>query len=200
MPVPARCLRVGVVLLLSLSPGLVEESSAEQGGLAILGIGTGSGTIMCTQCTHAGNMGGSTATIQVVWLARPHLCVGFTADWWWHFTDTWERGTWDFTPAAFYYPFSRRRFFIGGGPSYSMILATVNDSAALTRHGWGFATEMGYDVAPRRLVAFTPYIQYSWAWVGNIDYPLGSNVTFARGWKHDVLSVGLGLTFHESHR
>ncbi len=156
---------------------------------------------MCTGCTHAGNMGGSTLTMQVAGSASPRLRVGSTLDWWWHSTDTWERGIWDLEAVVLYYPWTvRRGFFIGGGPSYSLMWATVTDNTALQRHGWGVAAEMGYDIAPRSAVSLTPLLQYSYAWVGDIYYPLGSDVLFARGWKHEVVSLGLGVSLHERRR
>ncbi len=116
-------------------------------------------------------------------------------------TDTWERGIWDLEAVVLYYPWTvRRGFFIGGGPSYSLMWATVTDNTALQRHGWGVAAEMGYDIAPRSAVSLTPLLQYSYAWVGDIYYPLGSDVLFARGWKHEVVSLGLGVSLHERRR
>src|SRR6266480_6460306 len=73
----------GFLIAVCSSPILVKESLA-QGGRAVFGFGTGSGTIMCTACRNAGNVGGSTALIQVGGPATPHLQVGFSADWWWH--------------------------------------------------------------------------------------------------------------------
>jgi hypothetical protein len=91
----------------------------------------------------------------------------------------------------------RSGFFIGGGPSYSMMVASVTDSTGLQRHGWGFAAELGYDIVPRKAFSLTPYCQYSYAWVGDIYYPKGSATPFARDWKHQVVSIGLGVTYHE---
>ena len=81
-----------------------------------------------------------------------------------------------------------------------MIFATVTDSTALQRHGGGFAAEMGYDIRPRSTISLTAFVQYSYAWVGNIDYPLGSGIPWARGWKHQVVSLGVGVTLHERKR
>jgi len=174
-----------------------EAHAQEGGGIATFGGGTGSGTIMCRACTHAGNMGGSTMSAQFAEQVSEHVRVGAAVDWWWHERDTWERGVWDATVAVFYYPGTLRRgFFVGGGPTYSLILATVTDSTALQRHGWGLATEMGYDLSPRSSVSLTPFLRYSYAWVGDIYYPIGSGIPFARGWKHEVLSLGLGVTLH----
>ena len=164
---------------------------------ATFGVGTGSGTIMCSACTHAGNMGGSTLSLQLTSSPQPHLRVGGTVDYWWHSRDTWERGVWGLSGVAFYYPGTMRRgFFIGGGPSYSMMWALVNDSAGLQRHGWGVLTEMGYELRTQSSLALTPYVQYSYAWVGDIEYPIHSGIPWARGWKHQVVSLGLGVTWH----
>jgi len=190
----------GFLVAVFASPLLVKESLA-QGGRAVFGFGTGSGTIMCTACRNAGNVGGSTALIQVGGPATPHLQVGFSADWWWHdFSSPQpsEEGIFDLAVSLFYFPSTEHhRFFIEGGPALSEAYATVSDSTALQRHGWGFTAGIGYDVAPRWVVSLTPRLAYSYAWVGDINYPLGSNVPFARGWKHEVVSLGLGLTFHE---
>ena len=193
------------VLVVAIGLCLSSSAARAQGGLAAtLGVGTGSGTIACSACTHAGNMGGSTATLQVVQKVSPYLRVGWTADGWWHSRDDWERGVWALNAVVFYYPRTVRRsgFFIGGGPSYSMMVATVTDSTGLQRHGWGLAGELGYDMGPQSSLSvtslsLTPYFQYSYAWVGDIYYPKGSSTPFSRGWKHQVVSVGLGVTYHE---
>ena len=109
--------------------------------------------------------------------------VGFSADWWWHdFSSPQpsEEGIFDLAVSVFYYPSTEHhRFFIEGGPALSEAYATVTDSLALQRHGWGFTTGIGYDLAPRWVVSLTPRLAYSYAWVGDIYYPLGSNVPFA---------------------
>jgi hypothetical protein len=171
------------------------------GGLAgTLGVGLGSATIACSACTHGGKMSGTSYTIQLVERVSPQLRAGWTTNAWWHSENDWERGIWDLNAVLFYYPSTDRRFFIGGGPSYSMMYATVTDSAALQRHGWGFTSEMGYDLRPRSGASLTPFVQYARAWVGDIYYPKGSGIPWARGWKHQVLSVGLGVTLHNRKR
>jgi hypothetical protein len=175
--------------------------SPHDGGLAgTLGVGSGSGTIACSACAHAGTMGGTSFTIQLVQRVSPHLRAGWTTDWWWHSADDWERGIGDLSAVLFYYPSTDPRFFIGGGPSYSMMYASVTDSTALERHGWGVVAEMGYELRVRSAASLTPFVQYSRAWVGDIYYPKGSGIPWARGWKHQVLSVGLGVTFHNRKR
>ncbi len=194
-------LRIGLCLCCSVV--LAGTSLAQEGSrfAATLGVGTGSGTIMCSACIHAENMGGSTLSLQLTSSPQPHVRVGATLDTWWHSRDTWERGVWDLSAVAFYYPGTiHRGFFIGGGPSYSMMWAMVNDSTGLQRHGWGVLTEMGYELGPQSRLSLTPYVQYSYAWVGNIYYPIHSGIPWARGWKHQVLSLGLGVTFHNRKR
>ena len=168
---------------------------------ATLGYGTGSGTIVCTACTHAGNMGGATATLLLTSSPKPHVRVGASLDYWAHARDTWERDIWGLSVVALYYPGTvRHGFFIGGGPTYSMMFATVSDSTALQRHGWGILTEMGYELRPRATFSLMPYVQYTYARVGDIYYPKDSGVLWAQGWRHAVVSVGLGLTYHPHPR
>ncbi len=179
----------------------IPPDKVHDGGLAgTLGIGSGSGTIACNACAHAGSMGGTSFTIQLAQRVSPHLRAGWTTDVWGHSGDGWEREIGDLNAVLFYYPSTERRFFIGGGPSYSMMYASVTDSTALQRHGWGFMAEMGYDLRPLSGASLTPFVQYSRAWVGDIYYPKGSGIPWARGWKHQVLSVGLGVTFHNRKR
>jgi hypothetical protein len=188
------------LLAIGLCLASTRAYAQEDGGIAMFGGGTGSGTIMCSACTHSGNMGGSTMSAQFLERVSGHVRAGLTADWWWHERDTWERGIWDVTAVFFYYPGTMRRgFFVGGGPVYSILLATVDDSTALQRHGWGFGAEMGYDLSPRSSVSLTPFLRYSYAWVGNIYYPVDSGIAFARRWKQELISLGLSVTLHIRH-
>jgi hypothetical protein len=145
-------------------------------------------------------MSGTSYTIQLVQRVSPHVRAGWTTDVWSHSEDGWERDILDLNAVLFYYPGTERRFFIGGGPSYSMMFASVTDTTALQRHGWGFISVMGYDARPRSGVSLTPFVQYSRAWVGDIYYPKGSGIPWARGWKHQVVSLGVGITWHNRRR
>jgi hypothetical protein len=200
-------LRLAPIVLLGACVGgrarLAETApdSPQDGSLAgTLGVGSGSGTIACSACTHAGSMGGTSFTIQLAQRVSPHLRAGWTTDWWWHSADDWERDIGDLGAVLLYYPSTEQPFFIGGGPSYSMLYASVTDSTALQRHGWGFTSEMGYELRLHSTASLTPFVQYSRAWVGDIYYPKGSRIPWARGWKHQVLSVGLGVTLHNRKR
>lgn len=170
------------------------------GGVAgTIGVGSGTGTIACSACAHAGSMSGTSWTIQLMKRVSPQLRAGWTVDTWLHSGSDWERGTWDLNAVLFYYPSIERGFFIAGGPGYAMMYATVTDTTALQRHGWGFMAEMGYEQRLRS-ASLTPFVQYSRAWVGDIYYPKGSGIPWAQGWKHQVLSVGLGVTFHNRRK
>ena len=182
-----------------------EDNSPQDGWVggfqSTIGVGTGSATLECSVCTHAGNMGGSTLTIQLAQRVSPHLRVAATTDAWWHSQDDWERGVWSLNAMLFYYPARLRSgFFLGGGPSYSMMFASATDSTALQRHGWGFSTEIGYELRPGARISLTPFAEYSRAWVGGIYYPHGSGIPWAQDWKHQVVSVGLGVTFRDLRR
>ena len=182
--------------------GCARAALAQEGSKleATLGVGTGSGTIMCEACTHAGNMRGSTWTLQLSSSPGPSVRVGANVDYWAHSTDTWERDLWSVSVVAFYYPGTvDRGFFIGGGPNYAMMYASLTDTSALQRHGWGVLTEMGYELRPRAKWSLTPYVQYSYARVGDIFYPKDSPILWASNWRHSVVSVGLGITYHAHH-
>lgn len=190
-------LRIGVGMCVSVVPAralLAQDRSRLE---ATLGFGAGSGTIMCSACTHSGNMGGATYTLQLTSSPQPHVRVGATLDYWAHARDTWERDIWSLSVIGLYYPGTLRRgFFIGGGPSYSMMWASLTDSTALQRHGWGIVTEMGFELRPQVTLSLTPYVQYAYAHVGDIYYPKGSGNLWARGWRHEVVSIGLAVTYH----
>jgi hypothetical protein len=192
-----------IALALGLSIVITAVSPAQGGRdyVGWFGLGTGSGTIMCSACEHAGNMGGSTLSLQLAAGVSKHVRLGSSLDTWWHSRDSWERGVWNLNALALYYPWTvRRGFFVGGGPTYSLIWAVLPGDSGLQRHGWGVTAEMGYDIVPRSKTSLTPFVEYSYAWVGDISYPVGSGIPWARGWRHQVVSVGLGVTFHESKR
>jgi hypothetical protein len=197
-----RVLRFTTLLFAAFSSPLLVEDSLAQGGRFAFGFGSGSATIWCSACRYNGNVGGTTAMFQ--FNSDPttlHLRFGVSSDWWWHSGTSpqgWDRWTITLAPSVFYYPWTvRNGFFLEAGPALVAALARVTDSTALRRHGWGFTLGVGYDVAPRWKVSLTPRLAFTYAWVGDIYYPLGSNVLFARGWRHEVLSLGLGITLHQ---
>ena len=189
--------RLGLCLCATITLASQSPAQTQSRFEATLGVGTGTGTIRCSACTHAGNMGGTTYTLQLFASPQPQVRVGAMMDCWGHATDTWERDLCSLSVAALYYPRTLRHgFFIGGGPSYGMMWASLTDTTALLRHGWGMITEMGFELRPRSTFSLTPYAQYSYAYVGDIYYPKDSGIPWARGWKHSVVTVGLGLTYH----
>jgi hypothetical protein len=182
-------------------PDRPRDENPHLGGLAgTFGVASGSGTIACSACAHAGSMSGTSFTIQLVKRVSPQLRAGWTTNAWWHSGDDWGLGIWDLSAVLLYHPSTERGFFIGGGPSYAMMVATVTDSTGLQRHGWGFTSAMGYELRLRSATSLTPFVQYARAWVGDIYYPKDSGIPWARGWKHQVLSVGLGVTFHNRRK
>jgi hypothetical protein len=137
--------------------------------------------------------------------ANPHLRVLFDYDEWWHPASSaagvtgpdFDKITENFTASAQYFPWTMRRgFFLEGGLGLTVAKVWVSDTSGLRRHGLGLTVGAGYDLFPGRSVSPTPRFAFSYGSIGRIYYPLGTHNLWADGWKHEILSLGLALTFH----
>lgn len=198
MRAPAHPLLVAATVLL-VGRGVplpADGQNTRHGFWTVLGLGTGSANISCDGCSSGWNYGGPTLIAQLGGTMNPHLRVGFGLDEWWHFpSDTADKLLKTATGLLHYYPFVRSGLYVEGGAGWSRAEARVGRAFA-KGDGLGLVSGLGYDIPVLRGLMLTPRVTYAYALIGGLKYRAGGS-TFTRGWKHEVLSVGLGLTIHE---
>jgi hypothetical protein len=100
-----------------------------------------------------------------------------------------------FTGTVTFYPQASSGFFLkaGAGASYvSTDLEAGTLSVSVSKTGWGVLAGMGYDLRVGRNVSLTPCINYHFGKPGD----LSADGDTLPGWKQDVVSLELGITFH----
>jgi len=179
--------------------------AAQNATVGAFGLGWGQGTITCTMCSSNGTYDGVTLRLSYGKTVNRHLRALFDYAEWSHLGTSgggvtgsdWEKDTEDFTASLEYFPWTvRHGFFLEGGLGLTVAKVWVTDTTGLRRHGWGVKAGIGYDLFPTHSISVAPTIAFSYGSIGSIYYPLGSSTLWAAGWKHEVVSAGLDLTFH----
>ncbi len=193
-----------VMLLASSIPSRAQDSLQRRGWL-VLGFGTGLADIAChgDGCTSGWNVHGPTLLETVGLMLTPHLGVGVGLDQWWRSPSDSE-ATNTGTVMLHFYPSVRAGAFVEVGAGLSRAEVRLNGSTVAEGRRWALMAGVGYEVRVLRFtrtdgtydVTVTPRVSYVYSPIGELRYAAGSP-PFATGWRHQVLSAGLGvgLTF-----
>ncbi|HKE89835.1 MAG TPA: hypothetical protein VKB45_05840 [Gemmatimonadales bacterium] len=190
----ARSVVVAAVILLASG----KPASAQSDSVALwfqFGFGTGAARIACDGCRSGWNLHGPSFAISVVQPLTRRVGIGVGVD-------TWARDPADSeatntgTLFVHYYPTVRRRLFVeaGAGPSEAAV-GLKGDTVAYGK-GWALMAGIGYDLrlfnTGAAYIILVPRVSYFYGSIGNLTYAAG-RPPFATGWKHQVLSAGIGL-------
>ena len=94
------------------------------------------------------------------------------------------------------YPQATGGFFVKGGLGTSYVSSDFQEgsfSSSISKWGWGFLVGAGYDLRVWRNISLTPCVNYHYGKPGDISL---QGVTVLPGWKQNVVSFELGVTFH----
>jgi Outer membrane protein beta-barrel domain len=198
---------VGAALLLLTSSIPTRAQDSDRRAWALLGLGTGSANIACDGCTSGWNLHGPTLLGTGGLMLTPHWGVGIGLDQWWRSPADSEATSLG-TVMLRYYPITRAGAFVEAGVGYSRAEVRLDGSRVAKGRSWGLMAAVGYDVRVLRWncpgsttcdLMLTPRVSYVYSPMGDVRYAAGSP-PFATGWRHQVLSVGLGVglstTFH----
>ena len=188
-----RSLVAAAVILLAYSfPTHAQDNGHD--GWGVLGVGTGAANIACNGCTSGWNLQGPTLLGTVGQMIRPHLGVGIGLDQWW-LSPADSEATSLGTILLHYYPLVRAGAFFEAGVGYSRAEVRLDHTRVAKGRGLGLMAAVGYDVWPKGGdIGFTPRLSYVYSPIGTLKYAAGSP-PFATGWRHQVLSAGLGVGF-----
>jgi hypothetical protein len=94
------------------------------------------------------------------------------------------------------YPSATGGFFLKGGFGASFVETSAEFDAfdvSLNKTGWGVLAGIGYDIRVGRDISLTPCINYTYGKPGDLVFE-GEDIL--PGWKQNVVSFELGITFH----
>ena len=193
-----------VMLLASSIPVRAQDSLQRRGWLA-LGLGTGIADIACQGdgCTSGWKLHGPTLLATVGLMLTPHVGVGLGLDQWWRSPSDSE-ATNTGTVILHYYPSVRAGAFVEVGAGLSRAEVRLDGGKTAEGRRWALMVGVGYEARVLRFertdgiydVTLTPRVSYVYSAIGDLTYAAG-RPPFASGWRHQVLSAGLGvgLTF-----
>ena len=155
------------------------------------GLGYGSANVSCDNCISGSRTGGPTLFLKLGGTPSRDLLIGASFNGWTHDLNGANETMGNVTASLFYYPVTTSGFFLTGGLGFSAY--NINSSPEVNGSGWGFTGGVGYDVRVGRNISLTPVVNYTYGALGDFEVP---GIGTARGWKQNVIDVGLGVTFH----
>ena len=191
MDTTARVITLLTALSCAATAARAQYPQRREGFWLGLGVGYGSANIACDNCNPGPRMDGYTAFIKLGGTPSRNVRLGASLNVWSHETNSLNESLGNITASVFYYPVTRSGFFLTGGLGFSAY--NLDSSPEVNGSGWGFTTGAGYDIRVGRNVSLTPVVNFIYGALGDFDV---SGVGTARGWKQNVVDVGLGVTFH----
>jgi hypothetical protein len=154
------------------------------------GLGYGSANVSCDNCNSGPRLGGFTGLLKLGGSPSRDLLIGASLNGWSRQYGATTETMGNVTASLFYYPVTTSGFFLTGGLGFSGY--SLDTSPKVSGSGWGFTAGAGYDFRVGRNVSLTPVVNLIYGQLGDFAVPGGT----ARGWKQNVIDVGLGVTFH----
>ena len=192
--------RASLALLVSLAaPSAWAQHPQERKGFWIgFGFGYGSASASCDGCGSDQREGSYTGFIKLGGTLNDRVLLGSEMNFWMK-EDNIENATLtlgSIMGTVTFYPKADGGFFLKGGAGWAFVdqdfrVGTLNVTAS--KSGWGVLAGIGYDIRVWRNTSLTPCVNFSYGSVGDIGFEDGATLG---GWKHNVISFELGVTFH----
>lgn len=181
-----------VLLVLGSGAAWAQRPQVRDGFWIGFGFGYGSAALSCDGCTGAGRESGSTAFIRLGGAPSKQVLLGCDINVWVQEEGTVQTGVGNLSFAVYYYPQPASGLFVRGGVGTSVAL--VRDIGTESEaNGYGFIVGGGYDIRVGRNLSLTPVVNFYLGADG--DLKEGAAIV-SSGYKHNVLELGLGITFH----
>jgi hypothetical protein len=159
------------------------------------GYGSADASADCEDC--GGDREGSyTAFVKLGGTLNEHVLLGVETNGWFKEQDNVTLTLGSVTGTVTVYPQASGGFFLKGGvgASYVDTSAQVGSTdVSVSKTGWGVLAGIGYDLRVGRNISLTPCVNYTYGKPG--DFGFEGDVLFP-GWKQNVVSFELGITFH----
>jgi len=187
---------VGGLLLLGSSVAWAGHPQERQGFWIGFGGGYGSADVSCDEVCEGGEREGSfTGFCKLGGTLNERVLLGVEGNGWIKEEDDVTVTLGSFTGTVTFYPQASGGFFLKGGVGISYVDTEVQVgtlTATLSKTGWGVLAGLGYDLRVGRNVSLTPSVNFHYGEPGDLTF---EGETLA-GWKQNVVSFELGITFH----
>ena len=187
-----RSLILGGVSLLFLPAVLAAQHPQTRDGFWIgFGIGWGSADATCDGCADTDRLSSFTSFIKLGGTLNDRVLLGGEITGWTKSESGVTETLGNMTATAYFYPNAAGGFFLKGGAGFSVYAASNGGSVSGT--GVGLTVGLGYDIRVGGNLSLTPVADFLFGSVGDISE---NGTALAQGWKQNVFSLGLGVTFH----
>ena len=192
-PFPTLC---AAVAALALTSGLAHAQTRE-GFYFGAGAGWGSAKATCEDCNDLdnGRLSSLTAHLRVGKTISSRLAVGAELNGWFKHDDLFDTDLrlYDATLGFSIYP-SDAGLFVKAGVGIGRMEITGGDlGEKVSGTGLGLMAGVGYDIPIGSTTALTPMATYWWGKPGDLKF---EGVPLDLGVKHNVLEIGVGITFY----
>jgi hypothetical protein len=175
-----------------------QEHEQERDGFWIgFGVGYGSAAASVDDIEGGGRDGSLTGHLRLGGTLGDKTLLGCEVNAWTRSVDDVTVTVGNVSAALYYYPMSSSGFFVKGGAGFGVVNFETSGwgtKETVSGVGPGLIFGAGYDHRIGRRTSLTPQATFYAGWPG--DLKLADNRVVSTGFKHNVLEVSLGITFH----
>jgi hypothetical protein len=174
-----------------------DTDSQEREGFWIgLGAGYGSASASSDSFSGGDREGSFTGYLKLGGTLNPQLLIGVESNAWVKSEAGVTLTLGNASGTVTYYPRPTSAFFVKGGVGLSYVSTEISlfgEKETVSKTGWGLLFGMGYDWRVGRNVSVTPSFNFYYGRPGDITF---EGERFFKGWRQNVMDIGLGVTFH----
>ena len=185
---------LGAALGLVLTAGVLQaQNPQDKHGFWIgFGAGYGSADVSCDGCGNPDRLGSVSGFLKLGGTLSQQFLLGGEFDGWTKKSSGITEYLGNASVAVHFYPSVKYGFFLKGGGGMATYRAT-GSGPDISGTGWGVIGGIGYDWRVGKNISLTPVANVYFGKPGDLT---SKGTTVLRGWKQNVLDVGLGITFH----
>ena len=192
MQTPIRVITLATTLALcAATVGTAQKPQIRKGFWIAFGPGWGSADLACDGCTGPREGGGS-FHIRLGGTLNQKLLLGGDITAWAKEQNGATASVGNVSFIAQYYPMELGGLFVKGGAGFSSIMFESGGNT-VSGESFGLSAGVGYDIRVGRNISITPIADFLFGGSRDLQY---SGATVVSGVSMNVLTVGLGVTFH----
>ena len=183
---------------LAVASGASAAEPPERSGFWIgLGAGPGWADATCDFCEGGSREIGFAGSVRLGGTVNDRLLFGADMNGWSKEENDITLNLYSATASLTFYPQASSGFFLKGGVGIAFLDTQFREGSTNVTidlgTGLGLLAGAGYDLRVGRKVSITPAVSFWYGWAGDIAF---SGETLFTNWKHNVIDVTVGVTFH----